>query len=254
MLVPIDPLNESRPKRAVVVPAGHGGDPVPPLPADEPVRIASFTGRLTTDQKTAQAAGLARRGLKHGSNRSTLVVEDTDPDRVATSCVAGAVAADGQNCRHRQRIITQKEIHADPSDRRTLGLASANTASKCDAVSKKSFMTDARAEDRGQGMDDGSRGCALVAATSDGVHVTPSLIDNVVDNDPLHPDEVFGPVTDFATGAKDSTDHRPDPTPCGATMQSGFGRKSTASAVAATSEPKVVDFLWVRPAILSRRT
>ncbi|MEM8789249.1 MAG: aldehyde dehydrogenase family protein [Pseudomonadota bacterium] len=197
-LLLVDLLRDGLPPGAIEVVTGHGVDLVPPLLADDRIRLISFTGGLATGRKIAKAAGLTRLVMELGSNCATLVMADADLDRAARSCVSGAVAAAGQNCLHVQRIIAHREIYADLRERLVAGFAAVHVAPKLDRTSDMGCMIDAVAARRVQGFTDAAiaGGARLLAGgTTDGVRVAPTLIETVPDDDPLHRDEVFGPVT-----------------------------------------------------------
>ncbi|MEM9012392.1 MAG: aldehyde dehydrogenase family protein [Pseudomonadota bacterium] len=197
-LMLVDLLRDGLPPGAIEVLTGHGSDLIPPLLADERIRLVSFTGGLATGRKIARAAGLTRLIMELGSNCATLVMEDADLDRAAAACVSGAVAAAGQNCLHVQRIIAHRAIYTEVRDRLVAGFAAVRVGPKLDGQSQMGCMIDRAAADRVQGFTDGARarGARILAGgTTDGVHVIPTLIENVSDEDPLHWDEVFGPVT-----------------------------------------------------------
>ncbi|MEM9321123.1 MAG: aldehyde dehydrogenase family protein, partial [Pseudomonadota bacterium] len=197
-LLLVDLLRDSLPRGGVEVLTGHGADLVPPLLADDRIRMVSFTGGLTTGRKIAAAAGLTRLVMELGSNCATLVMADADLDLATASCVSGAIAASGQNCLHVQRIIAQKEVYADLRDRLTAGFDAVRIRPKLDETSQMGCMIDACAAARVQGFVDAAvigGGHVLSGGQRDGVHVAPTLIETVDDTDPLHRDEVFGPVT-----------------------------------------------------------
>ena len=197
-LLLVELLKDGLPHGAIEVLTGHGADLVPPLLTDDRIRMASFTGGLTTGRKIAAAAGLTRLVMELGSNCATLVMADADLDLAAASCVSGAIAASGQNCLHVQRIIAQKAIYADLRDRLTAGFEAVRIRPKLDETSEMGCMIATFAAARVQGFVDAAvtgGGHVLSGGQRDGVHVAPTLIETVDDTDPLHRDEVFGPVT-----------------------------------------------------------
>ncbi|WP_306051189.1 aldehyde dehydrogenase family protein [Oceaniradius stylonematis] len=194
----VEALAEHLPKGALEVLTGYGAELVPPLLADDRVRLVSFTGGLATGRKIAAAAGLTRLVMELGSNCATIVMDDADLDPAADACLSGAIAAAGQNCLHVQRIIAQRGIYPKLRARLADGFRGVVTGSKKDPQTQMGCMIDEKAAMRveAMGRNATNTGATMLAGGArDGVHCKPTLLENVQGNDPILCDEVFGPIT-----------------------------------------------------------
>lgn len=193
-----DALAEHLPSGAIEVLTGLGTDIVPPLLADDRVRLVSFTGGLATGRKIAAAAGLTQLVMELGSNCATIIMDDADLDQAADACLSGAIAASGQNCLHVQRIIAHQGVMPRLRERLVEGFGAVITGPKLDERSQIGCMINEAAATRVQAMTDGALGSGarlLAGGTRSTVHILPTLLDNVHAADPVLNDEVFGPVT-----------------------------------------------------------
>ncbi|MEM6384389.1 MAG: aldehyde dehydrogenase family protein [Pseudomonadota bacterium] len=191
-------LCQHLPEGAIEVLTGYGADLVPPLLADDRVRLVSFTGGLETGRKIAQAAGLTRLVMELGSNCATIVMDDADLDLAIEACLSGAIAAAGQNCLHVQRIIVHHGIYPVFRDRLADAIKAVVTGSKKDPKTQMGCMIDEDAAIRVESMGKSAvaAGATLLAGGHrEGVVCAPTFLDNVHPNDPILRDEVFGPIT-----------------------------------------------------------
>ncbi len=194
----VNRLADQLPDGAVQILTGHGSEIVPPLLADDRVRLVSFTGGLETGRRIAAAAGLTRLVMELGSNCATIVMDDADISRAAEACVSGAVAAAGQNCLHVQRIIAHRAVMSDLRERLADGFRSTIVGPKRDERSQMGCLIDEKSARRvhataRHAIESGAR--LLAGGTRDGVAVAPTLLEHVDAADPLLKDEVFGPIT-----------------------------------------------------------
>ncbi|MGD1888726.1 MAG: aldehyde dehydrogenase family protein [Cohaesibacteraceae bacterium] len=193
-----DALAAHLPEGAIEVLTGHGAELIPPLLADDRVRLVSFTGGLETGRKIAAAAGVTRLVMELGSNCATIVMDDADLDLAGDACLSGAIAAAGQNCLHVQRIIAQREIYPKLRDRLADRFKAVVTGPKSDVRTQMGCMIDEasalRVETMGQNAVGGGA-VELAGGLRDGVQHRPTLLEKLDANDPILHDEVFGPIT-----------------------------------------------------------
>ncbi|MEM1288613.1 MAG: aldehyde dehydrogenase family protein [Pseudomonadota bacterium] len=193
-----DALGEHLPHGAIEVLTGYGGDLVPPLLADERIRLVSFTGGLATGRKIAQAAGVTRLVMELGSNCATIIMDDADLDLTVDACVSGAIAAAGQNCIHVQRVIVERGVYRRVRDRLAERFSSVVTGSKHDPDTEMGCMIDEGSAKRVDAIASEAiraGATALASRPRDGVFCHPTLLENPDANDPILTDEVFGPIT-----------------------------------------------------------
>lgn len=194
----VEALAGHLPKGAIEVLTGQGAELVPPLLADDRVRLVSFTGGLATGRKIAASAGVTRLVMELGSNCATIVMNEADLDLAVEACVSGAIAAAGQNCLHVQRIIAQRGIYRKLRERLADGFSAVVTGPKKDPRTQMGCLIDEASAIRVEAM---GRNAVTAGATTlagglrDGVHYKPTLLECLTADDPILHDEVFGPIT-----------------------------------------------------------
>lgn len=98
------------PAGALHVVCSRGKDIAEFIVKDERVNYISFTGSPAVGEQVRSNARLKRVTLELGSNSAVIIDEDTDLDKVAARCVAGAFSNQGQVCISLQRIYVMENI------------------------------------------------------------------------------------------------------------------------------------------------
>lgn len=128
-----------------VVPFGH--ELIPPLMADERIKMLSFTGSAGVGWKLKSAAVKMKVALELGGNAAVIVEPDADWQAAVPKIAAAAYAYAGQSCISVQRILVQASIYepfrdalvthiknkipaGDPADRRTVVGPMINSAAR----------------------------------------------------------------------------------------------------------------------------
>lgn len=83
------------------------------LVRDERFRIVSFTGSTAVGWKLKSLAPKAHACLELGGNAAVFVAKDADLPWAAARCAWGAYAYAGQSCVSVQRILVEKDVHAE---------------------------------------------------------------------------------------------------------------------------------------------
>ena len=168
------------------------------LLADDPrLPVFSFTGSDTIGWALKQRANKKRVLLELGGNGAVLVAGDADIAHAVARCTVGGFAYSGQVCISVQRVFVidrhfaafceafvakvQALTLGDPSDETTdLGPMITEAA----AIRVEQWVA--------QALDSGAT--ALLRGKRDGAFLSPTILTNVPDDQPVVCDEVFGPV------------------------------------------------------------
>jgi (Z)-2-((N-methylformamido)methylene)-5-hydroxybutyrolactone dehydrogenase len=194
------------PKGVVNVVTGFGPEAGEALVIHEDVAKITFTGGPLSGTKVYEkaAAGLKRVSLELGGKSPNIVFDDCDMENAVKGAISGIFAATGQTCIAGSRLLVQKTIHDEFSEKL---IAFAKTARMGDPMSLDtqvgpvttqpqyekvlSYMDVARA--------DGAE-CVLGGAKAerpecgDGWFVEPTIFMGVNNQMRIAQEEVFGPV------------------------------------------------------------
>ena len=98
---------------------GRGSDVGDLLLNDRRLPLISFTGSTQVGQRVAEAVArrFGRSILELGGNNAIIVAEDADLDLATRAILFGAVGTAGQRCTTTRRIIAQKNIARELTDR-----------------------------------------------------------------------------------------------------------------------------------------
>jgi acyl-CoA reductase-like NAD-dependent aldehyde dehydrogenase len=191
---------------------GRGSDVGTPLVEHPGVRAISFTGSVPVGESIREQAGrLGKRAqLELGGHNPLIVMADADLPRAAEAAYAGAFWSAGQKCTATRRIYVQEAAYdafreaflarveagrvGDPADPETEVGPLVNEGAMDDVLG-------AIEQGRQQGgtvLAGGGRG------DEDAYLVSPTVFEDVGDDDMLSCEEVFGPVTSlYPFGALD---------------------------------------------------
>jgi acyl-CoA reductase-like NAD-dependent aldehyde dehydrogenase len=182
---------------------GRGSDVGTPLVEHPGVRAISFTGSVPVGESIREQAGrLGKRAqLELGGHNPLIVMADADLPRAAEAAYAGAFWSAGQKCTATRRIYVQEAAYdafreaflarveagrvGDPADPETEVGPLVNEGAMDDVLG-------AIEQGRQQGgtvLAGGGRG------DEDAYLVSPTVFEDVGDDDMLSCEEVFGPVT-----------------------------------------------------------
>lgn len=184
---------------------GAGGVAGNALVDNKRVKAVTFTGSTSVGRGiAASTAGRgARSVLEMGGKNAALVFEDADLAHAAAAIVEGAFATTGQRCTATSRVIVQRAVAQELTERVVKGAESLRvgdpTAEDTDIgpmVSEEARRDLARAlaEVRERG---GKLLCGGLVPNEQprGFFFSPTVVAGVAPEDPIATEELFGPVT-----------------------------------------------------------
>jgi acyl-CoA reductase-like NAD-dependent aldehyde dehydrogenase len=184
------------PEEAVPLVTG-GPEAVDALLAQQDVALYTFTGSARVGEKIKQQSGLRPVVLELGSNAATIVHSDADLARAAESLARGAFSFAGQACFSVQRIIVQRDVAPELTERLLDAVAalSVGDPSREDVVVGP--LVDEAAAIRVEAMvaeavAGGAR--VLCGGERSGDMLEPALLADVPREAGLWREEAFGPV------------------------------------------------------------
>ncbi len=191
-------VESGAPAGLVQVLTGPGAALGPALVRDERVRMVSFTGGAAVGERIARQAGIKKVAMELGSNCPVIVAADADLERAVAACVSGAYWAAGQNCLHVQRLFVHTSLQEAFRERFVAAAERLIVGDKHDERTDMGPLIDEAAARRVQGVVEqavaaGAR--LLTGGRRDGVFYAPTLLEAVPEQQPLHCEEVYGPVT-----------------------------------------------------------
>jgi acyl-CoA reductase-like NAD-dependent aldehyde dehydrogenase len=193
-----DILTESGlPSGGLAVIPSRGAD-AQELASDDRFALLTFTGSPDVGWRLKELAWRRRVALELGGNAAVVVEPDIDDvDDVARRIAAGAYGYAGQSCISVQRVLVHEDLYM--SMRRALTEAAEAVAHgnpSHDGVICGPLIDEANAERVMQWIGDAREadGRLLTGGERDGNVVSPTLLEEVPDDQPVVADEVFGPV------------------------------------------------------------
>ena len=168
------------------------------LASDDRFALLTFTGSAEVGWRLKELAWRRRVTLELGGNAAVVVEPDIeDVDDVARRIAAAAYGYAGQSCISVQRILVHEDLYM--SMRRALTEAAEAVSHgdpSHDGVICGPLIDEANAERVMQWIGDAREadGRLLAGGERDGNVVSPTLLEEVPDDQPVVADEVFGPV------------------------------------------------------------
>lgn len=161
------------------------------------VAAVSFTGSAAVGHRIARDAAPRRTVLELGSNAALVVAADADLDAAAEAVVRGGTYASGQACIAVQRVIAEEPVAAALEERIVERLAGVRVGDPREEATRVAALIDEPATERvlewiARARSAGAR--LLAGGSRQGRCLTPALLADVPDGQPLWDEEVFGPV------------------------------------------------------------
>ena len=196
---------------------GSGGKVGNAIVEHPDVAIISFTG--STEIGLAMAEKCARLGkrvsLEMGGKNAAIVMDDADLDLATDALIWSAFGTSGQRCPACSRIITQRGVRKELTDRLVARAKSLRLGDGLDPKTEVGpVVSQAQLESIHGYVDVGKKEGARVlvggapareGALARGHFYTPTIFDNVTPGMRVEQEEIFGPVTDIIE-AKDLDD------------------------------------------------
>ena len=196
---------------------GSGGKVGNAIVEHPDVAIISFTG--STEIGLAMAEKCARLGkrvsLEMGGKNAAIVMDDADLDLATDALIWSAFGTSGQRCTACSRIITQRGVRKELTDRLVARAKSLRLGDGLDPKTEVGpVVSQAQLESIHGYVDVGKKEGARVlvggapareGALARGHFYAPTIFDNVTPGMRVEQEEIFGPVTDIIE-AKDLDD------------------------------------------------
>jgi len=196
---------------------GSGGKVGNAIVEHPDVAIISFTG--STEIGLAMAEKCARLGkrvsLEMGGKNAAIVMDDADLDLATDALIWSAFGTSGQRCTACSRIITQRGVRKELTDRLVARAKSLRLGDGLDPKTEVGpVVSQAQLESIHGYVDVGKKEGARVlvggapareGALARGYFYAPTIFDNVTPGMRVEQEEIFGPVTDIIE-AKDLDD------------------------------------------------
>jgi len=114
---------------------GRGSEVGEAMLQDRRVPLISATGSCRMGVRIAEVVGkrLGRTLLELGGNNAVIVMDDADQELALRACTFGAVGTAGQRCTSTRRLILQKGIAADFTDRMVKAYSKVNIGDPLDS-------------------------------------------------------------------------------------------------------------------------
>lgn len=176
----------------------HGADQ---FTTDPRIKLLSFTGSPEVGWDMKNRAGKKKVVLELGGNAGCIVDADWDLDDAVARVVFGGFYQSGQSCISVQRLFVHDSVYSIFRDK----LVAAVSALKCgNPRNEDTFIgpiiseADARRIESWLSSAEANGARILCGGKRDGVMITPAVVENVPESEPLWCDEVFGPVVCIA--------------------------------------------------------
>lgn len=164
---------------------------------DERVSYISFTGSPAVGEQVRSNARLKRVTLELGSNSAVIIDRDTELEKVAARCVAGAFSNQGQVCISLQRIYVMEELFDAFLERFAAYTGQLVVGDPLDPATDVSAMISPSAIERSllwvhEAMQ---QGASIVAGGyAKGRLMLPTILVNVPETAKVMQEEVFAPI------------------------------------------------------------
>jgi aldehyde dehydrogenase (NAD+) len=168
---------------------------------DKRIALISATGSTSMGKRVAEAASkrLARTILELGGNNAIIVAEDANLDLAVRAILFGAVGTAGQRCTTTRRIIAQKKIFNELTERLVKAYDQVRIGNPLDASTLMGPLVDKDALDtmmKALGDIQAQGGKTIVGGRrldGPGFYATPAIV-QVQGNTPLVCEETFAPI------------------------------------------------------------
>ncbi|MBL7864391.1 MAG: aldehyde dehydrogenase [Cyclobacteriaceae bacterium] len=183
---------------------GNGNDAGNPIVDHPAIGVISFTGSTAVGRKIAIAAGnrLARVSLELGGKNPLVVCDDADIDLAVKWILLSGFSNAGQRCAAASRIIIFESIYdllksklIEGASRLKLGVSDTDDLGPLIRVEQVNFIERQITEATGRGAKvllGGKRSTRTGLAR--GFYMEPTIVENVLPEDPFSQTELFGPV------------------------------------------------------------
>ncbi len=190
------------PREALSVVVGSSSEIGDVLIADQRVGMITFTGSSEVGWQLAARAPQKRVSLELGNSTPLVVCADADLAAAAGSVAASGFAFAGQSCISVQRVIVEESVHSRFVDELVGASAGKILGDPTDPDTFVGPLINSSARERvaawiEEAQESGAT--PLVDSTNGGLHLGPTVLDDVDTASRVWQDEVFGPVVGIRT-------------------------------------------------------
>lgn len=193
-------LDAGLPAEAIQCITGPGSRIGKMMASDKRIRKITFTGSFEVGQEICKMAGLKKVTMELGGNCPTIVMQDADPEKVASALVPAGYGLSGQACISTQRAFVHESLYEEIINRLKEKLndfvlgdpMSENTTMgplirESDAIRVEKSIKDAR-----------EKGARIIrGGTRTGNFIEPAIVADVTKEMTIYKDEIFGPAIGF---------------------------------------------------------
>lgn len=176
---------------------GFGSEVGDEIVRNELVNKISFTGSIKTGLKISKNAGMKKLTLELGGNDPLIVLEDADIEKAVEAALTGAYLNAGQVCIGVKRIILDKKIADEFTDKFVNATEKLKVGDPLDFKTDIGPLIDEEAAISvekivNETLNEGAE--LLCGGKRNGAFYTPTIIDNVNSKMEIVQEETFGPI------------------------------------------------------------
>jgi aldehyde dehydrogenase (NAD+) len=174
------------------------------LVLDPRVNKVAFTGSTAAGRRIASICGerIARFTLELGGKSAAVILDDYEPEKVATAMGGSATRMTGQTCASLTRVIVSESRHDELVEALATALAAVKVGDPFDPSSQMGPLATQRQRNRvehyiAKGREEGATlvtGGGRPAGLDKGYYVEPTLFARVDNHSTIAREEIFGPV------------------------------------------------------------
>lgn len=162
-------------------------------------KVISFTGsdKVGRHVATVAASHFKRSVLELGGNSALIVLDDADLDYAVDAAVFSRFAHQGQVCMAANRVLVDRSVQAEFTDKFVAKIASLTVGDPSDPATQIGPLINvSQAEGITAQIDQAleSGATALLRGTADGNLLSPTVLGDVPSDSPILQRELFGPV------------------------------------------------------------
>ena len=195
-------LDAGLPAEAIQYLSGSGGKLGAMLCPDPRIRKISFTGSYEVGNEICKLAGMKKITMELGGNCPVVVMNDADPEKVASALLPAGYGMAGQACVSTQRVFCHQDIYEDVIARLAAKLDSFVMGDPMlETTTMGPLIREADAKRVSETiLEAGAQGARLLgtkAGQREGNFVHPAVVADVTPAMRIYREELFGPAIAF---------------------------------------------------------
>jgi aminomuconate-semialdehyde/2-hydroxymuconate-6-semialdehyde dehydrogenase len=179
---------------------GFGPEVGAPMTEHEGIGAISFTGGTATGRHVAAAAGFRKLSLELGGKNATVVFDDCDLEATIEGTVRAAFANQGQICLCGSRLLVQRDIYDEFSQRYVAAVRAMKVGDPSDPDTKVGALISGAHREKVEGylelarQEGGTLLCGGQRPDREGFFLEPAVVDGLAIDSRCATEEIFGPV------------------------------------------------------------